>query len=702
MRPTICFALIAAFVLICSPSFSQQNNKAENLYQEGLMQMEGRGNYLKALEIFGRIMKEFAGDRRTAAKAQFQTGVCYEKLGKAEAQKAYEQTIAKYPDQADLVAQARARLSALSSAADVGRGPAARRILSDTCAGLYDIGVGRDGRLAAAVNGYDGSLIVRDLASGEVIDVLAPATPNVYRYSPRWSPDGKQIAVMENDMKKKTCVVNLINVATHKSITLVKTEAKDWIEPSDWTRDGRLLLCGSDRSVLVSVNGGSVTVLPGNVPWAEAISPDGRFVAFRSERRNKETPLYVQPVAGGPPQKVAECTGGNDIYVVWSPDGRAIAYEHTGGIWIVPMSEGKASGPPRLALATPRVRLSAWTDVGLFYTQFNDSRKARISCMLEMDPATGEAKSSGIQKLSTPMPEDPAFFYWSPDMRRIAFSPLEQASGKIGVYSVDTKTLTNFDIGVTGFRTPILWWTPDGKEIRFGLRDQAYVPDAKFTLLALDLASAKTRVLFPYRNDWMSFTLSADGQTMGFYKWHNENSYINIAGIVVAPFGKTEGHLAAANTPGVTKLGYFQPKLSAKGDKVLFTRQEYPGGNSAYPSMGATLWIANSDGSNAKKLATLTDIRSAVWDPSGRFIAYTGKPDTGKAAATVLRVADIATGTERDVPLKNFAQNDLILTQWSPDGRYLGLSVGPHWGNTAWLEEHPEFWVVQGLKEEVK
>ena len=701
MKSKLCFAIVGTIFVMCSTAFPQQKVKAEDLYQEGLMQMEGRGNYQKAIDVFGQILQNSSANRRVSAKAQFQTGVCYEKLGKAEAQKAYERTIANYPDQADLVAQARARLSALSNGAQADHGPLAHRLLAESdSVGLYDIDPTSDGQRVAYVNGYDGSLHVRDLASGKD-EIVAATINNEYRYSPRWSPDGKQLALMANDPKRNICVLKLMDVATHKLVAIGKTESHEWVEPCDWSSDGRLLLCASDRSFVISLSDRSVMALPDSIPWPDAMSPDGRYAAFRSGRRGKEGELFVQPVAGGPRQKIADCAGGEDRKVVWSPDGRAIAYAHTGGIWIVPVADGKANGSPRLALATPRVRLSAWTHVGLYYTQFNDSYRQRIPCVLEMDPATGEARSSGIQKLSMPMPEDPVLFYWSPDMRRIAFSPLDQASRKISVYSTDSKTLTTFDIGMEGFRSPVLWWSPDGKEIRFGFRNQAWVPGAKFTLLGLDLSGAKTRVLLPYRNDWMHFTMSADGHTMAYHKMDNDNSYIRIEAIVVSPFGKTEGQRAAANSPGLTKLGFFPMSLAAQGDKVLFTRQEYPGGASEYPSMGATLWIANSDGSNAKKLATLTDIRSAVWDPSGRFIACTGKADTGKTAGTVLRVVEIATGVERNVPLRAFAQNDLILTQWSHDGRYIGMSVGPHWGNTAWFEEHPEFWVVRGLQEEV-
>ena len=346
MKSKLCFAIVGTIFVMCSTAFPQQKVKAEDLYQEGLMQMEGRGNYQKAIDVFGQILQNSSANRRVSAKAQFQTGVCYEKLGKAEAQKAYERTIANYPDQADLVAQARARLSALSNGAQADHGPLAHRLLAESdSVGLYDIDPTSDGQRVAYVNGYDGSLHVRDLASGKD-EIVAATINNEYRYSPRWSPDGKQLALMANDPKRNICVLKLMDVATHKLVAIGKTESHEWVEPCDWSSDGRLLLCASDRSFVISLSDRSVMALPDSIPWPDAMSPDGRYAAFRSGRRGKEGELFVQPVAGGPRQKIADCAGGEDRKVVWSPDGRAIAYAHTGGIWIVPERRTDLHGLP--------------------------------------------------------------------------------------------------------------------------------------------------------------------------------------------------------------------------------------------------------------------------------------------------------------------------------------------------------------------
>src|SRR5690606_15702513 len=83
------------------------------------------------------------------------------------------------------------------------------------------------------------------------------------------------------------------------------------------------------------------------------VSPDGRWIAFvadaelrsdslvqaindsidalpydraREEARRNDSDIYVIPVAGGTPRKVAELMG-SEGGIVWSPDGRRIAFE---------------------------------------------------------------------------------------------------------------------------------------------------------------------------------------------------------------------------------------------------------------------------------------------------------------------------------------------------------------------------------------
>ena len=66
-----------------------------------------------AIQILLRIVREYPADKKIAGKAQLQIGMCYEKLGKEQAIKAYELVLKNFADQPNLVASARARIAAL-------------------------------------------------------------------------------------------------------------------------------------------------------------------------------------------------------------------------------------------------------------------------------------------------------------------------------------------------------------------------------------------------------------------------------------------------------------------------------------------------------------------------------------------------------------------------------------------------------------
>ncbi|MCK9212520.1 MAG: tetratricopeptide repeat protein, partial [Ignavibacteriaceae bacterium] len=99
------FLVIIALCVLTSIAVAQQN-KSEQLYQQALFDMEGKGDYAKAIESFTLVMTKFPKEKATAAKALLNIGRCYEKLGKNEAQKAYERIIKDFKDQTLVVAEA--------------------------------------------------------------------------------------------------------------------------------------------------------------------------------------------------------------------------------------------------------------------------------------------------------------------------------------------------------------------------------------------------------------------------------------------------------------------------------------------------------------------------------------------------------------------------------------------------------------------
>lgn len=111
------------------------------------------------------------------------------------------------------------------------------------------------------------------------------------------------------------------------------------------------------------------------------VSPDGRWIAFtadaalrpdsvaeaerdslallpydpvRDEQPRNDTDIYVMPIGGGEPRKVAEHMG-NEMQLTWSPDSRRIAF----------MSSDSRTGPRRIHIVdrdggTPRNVLGDW------------------------------------------------------------------------------------------------------------------------------------------------------------------------------------------------------------------------------------------------------------------------------------------------------------------------------------------------------
>jgi len=94
--------LIAAIILLSFSFGSLAQQNGYDLFQKALAKERGEGNLEEAIVLYKKVVEE-AKDESLAAKAQLRIGICYEKLGKQEAQKAYQMVIDNYPQQTDTV-----------------------------------------------------------------------------------------------------------------------------------------------------------------------------------------------------------------------------------------------------------------------------------------------------------------------------------------------------------------------------------------------------------------------------------------------------------------------------------------------------------------------------------------------------------------------------------------------------------------------
>jgi Tol biopolymer transport system component len=289
------------------------------------------GDLKGAIAIYQQLRK--SADRAVAAQALVRMGQCYEKLGaaeSAEARKAYEEVVGKFADQAQPVADARARLAALA-----GPTAPARPVDQLVSTGAPDRSVSdvsRDGRWLMV---YEG-----DYESVFVVDRTTGASTSMGKEDMAWgllSPDGRQAAysVHENGMlRAKVAAADGTNARVLAEFPPggYFDPPGGYLEVHDWSADGRALLVGVDTAVTnsdivaVTVADGSVRRLglkgSGRCRW----SPDGQSLAFTRQMLGPSSRIVVRAIASGEERDVpgeVEKTWGWDMH--WLPDGTILS-----------------------------------------------------------------------------------------------------------------------------------------------------------------------------------------------------------------------------------------------------------------------------------------------------------------------------------------------------------------------------------------
>ena len=142
--------------------------------------------------------------------------------------------------------------------------------------------------------------------------------------SATWSPDGRRMAVADT--------TGIFIGPVDGSAPLTRWLTRSRVQQPHWSPDGRwILFAGRGDIMAVATSGDTVPRTVIGAPSVEAgpsLSPDGRFLAFTSDRSGRFE-LYVSPFPAGPQARQQQVSEGGVISNPaprWSRDGRTLFY----------------------------------------------------------------------------------------------------------------------------------------------------------------------------------------------------------------------------------------------------------------------------------------------------------------------------------------------------------------------------------------
>jgi Tol biopolymer transport system component len=643
----------------------------ESLMGAALHQEEAEGNLEAAIALYRQLIAEHAADRALAARAQLHIGLCHERLGNAEARKAYERVLSDYLDQRDVVEQARARLAALGKPVSARTAMATRRVWEDfplDNTGTFQGSVSPDGRHIAYVDWKAGRIAVRDLTTGQARFVTPTGG-----YAPEWgmypvfSPDGRHVAYQwflgdSHDVRVAGLDGSEPRVLFHG------VGDSPWMHPAGWSADGRQILVlddeGKARIALLSVADGALRTLKTvDERWLgrTSLSPDGRHIAYElpSATGARRSDIFLLATGGSGEVPLVE-NPADDRLLGWAPDGRTILFtsDRTGkeGLWTVTVLDGKAAGPPELLKPDlGPVHSLGFSQDGSFY--YGVRTGIRDAFTAEIDLATGKVLSP-----PTPVAErfvganmapewsvEGGFLAWVSNrgqgrnrldadtlcIRSNATGEVRELSPKIsflyrlrwypggrfllvqahrpevGYYRVNALTgeHTTVRLGLPNesFKQPTL--SPDGKTLYFVHAE----PDAKQEAIrARDLETGQERVVCQPRASWpMGLAVSPDGRHVAFHEGDDDGYHLT-----VAPVATGQARRVFRSPQRIQTLAW-----TPDGRHLLFGIEQ-PAGGLPGPTM-TELWLVPVEGKQARKLDLAVDsLADLRMHPDGRHIAF--------------------------------------------------------------------------------
>jgi len=585
------------------------------------------GNLERAIQLYRNIATNHAANRAVAANALVYMGRAYEKLGRAEARRAYEQVVRDYADQAEPAAIARARLQNLSvarreGAAEQQHAPTYTLLLPEfgpldlRHTAQFDFSPSGDrvvfrSRLrGTADTSAPAELYVADRSGTVIRPLLRDAGPWRYFRTPRWSPDGRTIAfwaarptsATEDSVEATLMLVNPDD-GVPRPVRPAFLQSQGARPAFAWHPGGdRLTFFVPTGLVTIDLAGRTLDSVPMRNRWSTqfgGFSPDGRWLVYHvmneGTEQQRELDAWVVPSRGGGAVQVTNAPG-LDGHPTFARDGRAIYFvsDRSGSSNVWRQAIDPATATP---IGEPE-QLTTYSDALAAYpTPLGDGRRVayvlqRSNGAVQVAPTANPAERRALARGRSPQ--------ISPDGRTVYY--VGEGVGEEGIWAI-----------------PAAGGAPR--------RLTAHRPAASYLRV---------------------FHLSPDGRAIAY-------------------FSRVDGRMGLYIVP--TAGGEPQPLLRFDSREDLSPEWSPDGSQLAYAA-GGGLWVIAATGGAPRSIAQLRGWEgwTARWSPDGRYIAALGyeRPDEENAVFVVP-----AAGGElrRLTPPEEREYKEGL--EWHPDGRRL-------------------------------
>ncbi len=374
-----------------------------------------------------------------------------------------------------------------------------------------------------------------------------------------------------------------------------------------------------------------------NGGWGAQWSPDGKRIAFFSQRVGEPENLYVMSAEGRNPRQLT--TRGVRTFR-WSPNSELL-YALT---WY---GAGSGARPYwcRIALKDGGVQ-KTWTWLpqeavdptpspdGVYLAYLLPTAKSQDLWIARAD-STQRQKIIGDFLVQRPM--------WSPDGKQIAFeiaSPHQSWQTQVWIYHLEKKRLAH----MKGLGTALHAWSADSKRLAFSVA----MPPRAYLLGTCDVETGEGKPAKKIIHTGEGVAWSPDGQMLAVTMRQSSGSQIAL----VRPNGTVVKRI------GDAKLLARFPQWSPDGKWILFEGQEK---NKSFTS---EVWIAETDGD---KVERLTPSSPADWSPcpspDGQRVAFLST----RNCRCEVWLCDASGSNAKPIAE---AEPDSRLV-WSPDGKRL-------------------------------